>query len=283
MRNVGSAYRWGVPIAVAALLAWLVVDCARGQGIGQLAFEAGGHGGVMAWATSSHGYQHAMRGRANLTATWELAENLHVVARAKLSLKRWGTSDAFIKHALLSAETARVYSRRQGASLGVRYRWVEVGAELDRRSVHQVWRHKGREPRHNYFPGSWRVGRSGHAPSYETDPIFPSLGYWDGARPYLRISHQGVRLVLRGPLLRWKSLTLPWPAIRARAAYRWDDWHLRIDMQGLRHRAWTGTMRVERHVVGALWLRGSGGWAHPPQWRDVKLRRIAFGLILKTE
>jgi hypothetical protein len=278
MRDFGSAYRWGVPIAVAALLAWLVVDCARGQPV-----SVRGEGGIVAWATASHGYQHAMRGRADLTADWKPAENVRIVARAKLSLKRWGTDDAFIEHAVLSAETARVYSRRQGASIGVRWQVLEVGAEYDRRSVHHVWRHKRREPRHNYFPGSWQVGRSGDAPSYETDPIYPSLGYWDGARPYLRISHEGARLVLRGPLVRWKGLTLPWPAVRMTAGYRWGSWRAGINVQGLRHRDVTGTLRIERHVTGPLWLQGTGGWAHPPQWRDQRLGRIAFGLIIRTK
>jgi len=281
MSDLGPMYRWGVSIAVALLLAWLMVDFVRGQSLEDATFEAEGTGGVMAWASDSHSYQHEMRARADLTATWGPTENVQLVARAKLGLVRWGASDALLAHALLNAETGKVYSRRQGASLGVCYRWFEVGAELDRRSVHHVWRNKGRKPRHDHFPGSWRVGRSGHAPSYETEPIFPSLGYWDGARPYLRISHGGARLVLRGPLVRWKSLTLPWPAMRARAVYRWDDWRVGIDMQGLRHRAWTGTMRIERHVVGPVWLRGSGGWVHPPQWKDQRLRRLAFGLILK--
>jgi len=270
MNDVGPVYRWGVSIAVAALLAWLMVDCAEGQ-----SFEAEGEGGVMAWASNSHSYQHAMHARSDLTATWG-----PVVARAKLGLKRWGTSDAIIEHALLNAETGKVYSRRQGASIGVRWRSAEVGAEYDRRSVHHVWRHKGREPRHDHFPGSWRVGRSGHAPSYETDPIFPSLGYWDGIRPYVRVDHRGFRLVLRGPLVRWKSLTLPWPAVRLAAGYEWGHWRVGVDAQGLRHRALTGTLRIERRVTGPLWLRGSAGWVHPPQWQDERLRRLAFGLIL---
>lgn len=278
MRDVGPAYRWGVPIAVAALLAWLVVDCARGQRV-----SVRGEGGLVAWATSSHGYQHAMRGRADLTATWQPAENLHIFARAKLSLKRWGTDDAFIEHALLSAETARVYSRRQGASLGVRYRWVEIGAELDRRSVHHVWRHRGREPRHPYFPGSWKVGRSGHAPSYDIDPIYPSLGYWEVLRGYVRARPGPAEITLRLPGWRWKTLTLPWPQVRLRATYRWQSWWVTLDVQGLGHRQPSGTLRLSRHLRGPLWLQASGGWAHPPQWRDQRLGRLAFGLILRAE
>ena len=282
MSDLGPMYRWGVSIALALLLAWLMVDFVRGQSLENVTFQAKGTGSVTAWASDSHSYQHAMRARADLTASWGPTKHVELVARAKLGLVRWGASDAVLAHALLNAETGKVYSRRQGVALGIRWRAIEMGGEYDRRSVHHVWRHRSRKPRHPYYPGSWQVGRSGHAPSYDTDPIFPSLGYWDGVRPYLRISHDRARLVLRGPLLRWKSLTLPWPAFRARVAYRWDDWRVGIDVQGLRHRDVTGTMRVERHVVGALWLRGSGGSAHPPQWQDVKLWRVAFGLILKT-
>ena len=278
MNDLGSAYRWGVSIAVAALLAWLVVDCARGQSV-----SGRGEGGLVAWATVSYGYQHAMRGRADVTATWRVAENLHVAGRAKLSLKRWGTDDAFIEHALLSAETARVYSRRQGVSLGMRYRWVEIGAELDRRSVHHVWRHKRREPRHNYFPGSWEIGRSGHAPSYETDPIYPSLGYWELLRGYVRARPGRAEITLRLPGWRWKTLTLPWPALRLRATYSWQSWRVTLDVQGLGHRHPSGTLRLSRCLIGPLWAQAKAGWAHPPQWRDERLRRVAFGLILKTE
>jgi hypothetical protein len=277
MNDFKSAYRWGVSIAVAALLAWLVADCAQGQSV-----SVRGEGGIVAWATSSHGYQHAMRGRADLTATWELAENLYVVARAKLSLKRWGASDALIEHALLSAETARVYSRRQGASVGIRWQILEVGAEYDRRSVHHVWRHKGREPRHNYFPGSWRIGRSGHAPSYETDPIYPSLGYWELLRGYVRARSGPAEITVRLPGWRWKTLTLPWPALRVRATHSWQSWRVTLDVQGLGHRQPSGTLRLSRRLRGALWAHADAGWAHPPQWRDVKLRRVAFGLVLKT-
>jgi len=282
MSDFGPAYRWGVSIAVAALLAWLMVDCARGQVADQLTLGARGEGGVMAWASDSHGYQHTMRGRADAAVTWEPAGPLHVAARAKLSLRRWGTSDAIIKHALLNAETARVYSRRQGVSVGVRWRVIEIGAEYDRRSVHHVWRNKDSEPRHDHFPRSWQVGRSGDAPNWDQTPIFPSLGYWDGIRPYVRVEHGRFRLVLRGPLYHWKNLTLPWPHLRVAVGYGWGPWRAGINVQGLRHRAPTGTVRVERRVTGPLWLRGSAGWAHPPQWKDKRLRRLAFGLILKT-
>ena len=275
MNSVGPVYRWGVRLLIVALIAWLLVDCARGQAVDQV--HAEGEGGVMAWASESHSYQHAMHARGDLTARWG-----PVVARAKLSLKRWGASDAKIASAMLNVETAKVYSRRQGVSLGVRWRSVEVGAEYDRRSVHHVWRHKGREPRHDHFPGSWEIGRSGNAPDWDRAPIYPSLGYWGGIRPYVRIERQGLRLVLRGPLVRWKTLTLPWPGVRMAAGYRWNRWRAGIDVQGFRHRALTGRLEVERHVTGPLWLRGSAGWAHPPQWKDERLRRLAFGLILKT-
>jgi len=275
MNDVGPAYRWGVPLLIAALITWLMVDCAQGQSVDQMMLKAEGEGGVMAWASDSHSYQHAMHARADLMAEWG-----PVVARAKLGLKRWGASDAILRHAMLNAETGKVYSRRQGASIGVRWRSIEVGAEYDRRSVHHVWRHKGRKPRHDHFSGSWDIGRSGDAPDWNQDPIYPSLGYWDGIRPYVRVEHGRFRLVLRGPLYHWKSLTLPWPALRARAWYEWGRWRAVINVQGLRHRAPTGTVRVERNVTGSLWLRGSAGWAHPPQWRDEKLRRLAFGLIL---
>jgi hypothetical protein len=270
MDDVGPAYRWGVRLLIVALIAWVMVDCARGQYI-----KAEGEGGVMAWASDSHSYQHAMHARAKLTATWE-----PVVARAKLALKRWGASDAILRHAMLNAETGKVYSRRQGASIGIRWRFVEVGAEYDRRSVHHVWRHKGRKPRHDHFPGSWDIGRSGNAPSWDRNPIYPSLGYWDGIRPYVRVEHGRFRLVLRGPLYHWKTLTLPWPGLRARAGYEWSNWRAAIDVQGLRHRALTGRLEIERHVTGPLWVRGSAGWVHPPQWQDERLRRLAFGLII---
>jgi hypothetical protein len=273
MSDFGSTYRWGVSIAVAALVIWLMVDCAQGQ-----SFGAEGEGGMIAWATASHGYQHSMHGRADLTATWG-----PVVARVKLSLKRWGAKDAIAKHAMLNAETARVYSRRQGARLGVRYRWVEVGAELDRRSVHHVWRHKGRKPRHDHFPGSWRVGRSGHAPSYETDPIYPSLGYWELLRGYVRVRPGPAEITLRLPGWRWKTLTLPWPALRLHATYGWQSWRVTLDVQGLGHRQLSGTLRLSRCLIGPLWVQAKAGWAHPPQWKDEKLQRLAFGLILKTE
>jgi len=275
MDDIGPAYRWGVPLLIAALIAWLMVDCAQGQSADQLMLKAEGEGGVMAWASDSHSYQHAMQARADLMAEWG-----PVVARAKLGLKRWGASDAIIKHALLNAETGKVYSRRQGVSLGARWRLVEVGAEYDRRSVHHVWRHKSKEPRHDHFPGSWEIGRSGSAPDWDRTPIYPSLGYWGGIRPYVRVGHGGLRFVLRGPLIRLKSLTLPWPAARMRAEYRWRQWRFGVEAQGLRHRAPTGAVRVERHVTGPLWLRGSAGWAHPPQWKDERLRRLAFGIIL---
>lgn len=273
MTDLGRAYRWGVSIAVAALLAWLVVDCARGQ----VDVKADGRSGVMAWASNSHSYQHAMHGRADLTASWG-----PVVARAKLGLKRWGASDAILRHAMLNAETAKVYSRRQGASLGLMWDAVELGVEYDRRSVHHVWRHKSREPRHDHFPSSWRVGRSGDAPDWDRTPLYPSLGYWDGLRPYFRVERQGLILAWRGLLYHWKSLTLPWPAVRIRAEYRWRRWRFGVEAQGLRHRALTGTVRVERHVTGPLWLCGSGGWAHPPQWRDQRLFRLSFGLFVQT-
>jgi hypothetical protein len=271
MNNVGSAYRWGVRLLIITLIAWVMVDCARAQA----ALEAHGTGGVMAWASDTHGYQHTMSARGDLTARWG-----PVVARAKLGLKRWGASDAILRHAMLNAETAKVYSRRQGVSLGLRWDGVELGVEYDRRSVHHVWRHKGREPRHDHFPGSWRDGRSGAAPDWDRSPLYPSLGYWDGLRPYVRVERQGLTLVWRGLLYHWKSLTLPWPAIRMRADYKWKRWRFGFVAQGLRHRALTGTLRVERHVTGPLWLRGGAGWVHPPQWQDERLRRLAFGLII---
>ena len=275
MDDIGPAYRWGVPLLIAALLAWLVVDCAQGQSVGQLTLKAEGEGGVMAWASDSHSYQHTMSARGDFVAEWG-----PVVARAKLGLKRWGASDAILRHAMLNAETAKVYSRRQGVSLGLRWDSVEIGVEYDRRSVHHVWRRKKDEPRHDHFPGSWRVGRSGDAPDWDRSPLYPSLGYWDGLRPYVRVERHGFTVVWRGLLYHWKSLTLPWPAIRLAAGYRWDDWRVGVDVQGFRHRVPTGTLRVERHITGPLWLRGSAGWTHPPQWRDQRLRRLAFGLIL---
>jgi hypothetical protein len=276
MKDLGRMYRWGVSIALALLLAWLMVDLAQGQSFGEATFRAEGTGGVMAWASDSHSYQHTMNARGDFAATWE-----PLIVRIKLGLTRWGASDAIIDHTLLNAETGKVYSRRQGVSLGVRWNGVELGVEYDRRSVHHVWRNKKR--RHDHFPGSWRVGRSGDAPDWNQNPIYPSLGYWGGVRPYFRVERGGLTVACRGLLYHWKSLTLPWPAVRMAVGYRWGRWRVGVDVQGFRHRDLTGTVRVELHVVGPVWLRGSGGWAHPPQWRDQRLRRLAFGLILKTE
>ena len=274
MRDFGSAYRWGVSLLVAALLAWLLVEAAQGQP----RFEVEGRGSVMAWAADRHSYQHAMSARADASASWK-----PVVARAKLGLTRWGTDDAIIEHALLNAETAKVYSRRQGVSLGVRWRGVEVGAEYDRRSVHHVWRNKKSEPRHDHFPSNWRIGRSGEAPDWNRSPLYPSLGYWDGVRPYVRVERGGLRVVVRGPLTPWKdALTLPWPAVRAEGSYRWKKWCFGLEAQGLRHRKPTGTIRIARVLTDPIRVRGSAGWAHPPQWRDVRLWRVAFGLVIKT-
>ena len=271
MDDLGWAYRWGVPILVAALVAWLVVDCAQGQSM-----SAGGEGGVMAWATDSHGYQHAMTARGDLMAEWG-----PVVARAKLGLKRWGASDAILRHAMLNAETGKVYSRRQGVSLGLSWDGVEVGVEYDRRSVHHVWRHKSKEPRHAHFPGSWEIGRSGDAPDWGQTPIFPSLGYWGLLRGYVRARSGPAEITLRLPGWHWKELTLPWPALRLRATYEWQSWRASVDLQGLRHRSWTGSLRLARHVTGSLWTQAQVGWAHPPQWRDQRLFRLSFGLLLQ--
>jgi len=272
MDDLGWAYRWGVPILVATLVAWFVVDCAQGQ-----SFGAEGEGGMMAWASDSHSYQHAMHSRVCLTATWG-----PVVARAKLSLKRWGASDAILRHAMLNAETAKVYSRRQGGSAGIRWKWVEFGLEYDRRSVHHVWRHKSREPRHAHFPGSWEIGRSGDAPDWGQTPIFPSLGYWELLRGYVRARPGPAEITLRLPGWRWKTLTLPWPALRLHARYEWQSWWASVDLQGLRHRSWTGSLRLARHLTGPLWTQAKAGWAHPPQWRDQRLFRLSFGVFVQT-
>lgn len=271
MNDVGPVYRWGVPVATALLITWLLVDCARGQSV-----EASAETGVMAWASDPYSYQHAMHARTDIVATWG-----RVVTRGKLGIKRWGASDAVLSHALLNAETGKVYSRRQGLGLGIQYDNFEVGAEYERRSVHHVWRHKGRKPRHDHFPGSWKIGRSGSAPSWDQNPIYPSLGYWGGIRPYIRVRYEKLRLVVRGPLVRWKTMTLPWPGVRANAQYKWGGWKVGFNVQGLRHRDFTGNINIQRHVLGSLWIQGKGGWAHPPQWKDKKLRRIAFGIVLK--
>jgi len=232
----------------------------------------------MGWASDAHSYQHTMSARGDVAARLG-----SLVARGKLGLKRWGASDAVIKHALLNAETAKVYSRRQGASFGVRIDGVEVGVEYDRRSVHHVWRNKKDEPRHDHFPGSWKIGRTGNAPSWDQDPIYASLGYWDGLRPYLRIEREGLTATLRGPLWAWKDLTLPWPAVRVKVEQRWRSWRFGFKAQGFRHRAVTGTAWVGRHITGPLRARASAGWAHPPQWRDVRLDRVAFGFVIDTD
>lgn len=275
MRSLGPAYRWGVSLLVAALLVWLFVEVAEGQP----RFEVEGRGGVTAWESDPHSYQHTMRARADVSASWE-----PLVARAKLGLTRWGASDGIISHAMLNAETAKVYSRRQGVSLGVRWRGVEVGVEYDRRSVHHVWRHKREEPRHDHFPGNWRIGRSGDAPDWNQNPLYPSLGYWDGLRPLIRIERDRLNVVWRGPLYSWKdALTLPWPAIRLRADYRWRKWRFGLDAQGFRHRKPTGTIRIGRALTDPVRVRASAGWAHPPQWRDIRLRRLALGVVINTQ
>lgn len=264
MDDLGWAYRWGVPILVATLVASLMVDCAQGQ-----SFKADGEGGVMAWASDSRSYQHTMRAGAWMTVRWG-----PVVVRPKLSITRWGAPDAKIPSAILNAETARVYSRRQGIGVGYRHDWIEVGVELDRRSVHHVWRNGGRATpasiKHNYFPGTWQVGRKGCQGIHVSDwpeSACPSLGYWSGGRPYLRLTPDRGTVMVRGPLVTWKTLTLPWPALRLHATYEWQSWQASVDLQGLRHRSWTGSLRLARHLAGPLWTQAKAGWAHPPQWR----------------
>jgi hypothetical protein len=224
-----------------------------------------------------------MEAEGQLTGTWGPA-----LVRARLQVKRWGACDSKVQSALLNAESGRVYSRRQSVlvagRLGGALRGLVLGAQWDRRSAHHVWRHRGRENRHPWFPGTWRVGRrgceGGSVPHHPPESACPSLGYWGGARPYLGFDSGGVTASVRGPLLRWKGLTLPWPSVIGAASYEWGRWTVGVWAQGGGPQDWAAIARLRRRLPEGLFVEASFGRRPLPEWRrrDADVLQFTFGL-----
>lgn len=87
--------------------------------------------------------------------------------------------------------------------------------------------------------------------------------------------------MVRGPLVPWKTLTLPWPAVRVQASYAAGPWHIAVRGQGGGPRAVRGMIRLQRHLTGALWVEAVAGWPFVPQWRDQPVRALGLGLIVR--
>jgi hypothetical protein len=238
-------YPWwaGIVLAVALLLLGLLVADARGQGAHyRPADQAGAPGpaqafvqkrpgptlrsdlsfGIEQWAAPDKTYMNRMSGTAALRAAWGA-----VWARASIGLVWWGAPDAKIAGSLWNLEATNTIEFRRFASAGVRARiwggWaVCLGAAVQRRGAHHVWRHR---ERHGHFPARWEVGteacNGGEAPAWpEGRPQCPSLGYWDVAAPVIGVRSRWLTARVVGPSLTWKTLTLPYPRYQISVAIR---------------------------------------------------------------
>jgi len=279
IRSLSPAYRYGVSALVLALLLWLLTSVARGQTL-----RTDGELRLSAWARSHHCYQHEMAAFGQLTGTWGPA-----LARARLSITRFGACDSEIQSAMLNAESGRAYSRRQSVLLGLRLReesrQLVLAAQWDRRSAHHVWRHRGRENRHPWLPGTWKVGRKGcqgkPVPDHPPESACPSLGYWSGLRPYVGVRLLGASLSVRGPLFRWKGLTLPWPLVIGEAQYRWKRWTVGLWAQGGGPQDEAAVLYLRRELPSSLFTQASFGRRPLPEWKQRHADVLAFTVGLR--
>lgn len=289
--SLRDVYSYGVPVAAALLL--LCAGLFFAQSCQGQSLHASGHARISAWHAPSHCYQHRMDAGGQVRAEWG-----PVFVRGHLRMRRWGNCNSIIESAMLNAESARAYSRWQGGLAGLMIGPVELGVQYDRRSVQHVWYD---EPgwRHDYFPhdGDWRAARERCRKEENAEKVIgradgtcPGISYWDGLRPHLAYDRGAFRIAVKGPLYHWKNLTLPWPAVRAKARYRASPWTVRAKAQGGRHRAWRGTLRLTRALTGLpdgipgdldiprLHLGVAVGRAALPEHRDRVADRVALTL-----
>lgn len=201
------------------LLGLLLLSSCPSKGQPGPVLAGGAEAKMSVWAQHQRCYQHSMSGEGRAKLLWGPA-----FAEGFLRVKWWGACDAKIPSSFLNAEAGKVIERWHGVNLGVEIRGVQIGGTVRRDAVHHIWRHKDR---HNYFPESWQVGRQaafgGDAPNWPDDrPQKASLGYYDGAGPFVGYEGHGLDVELTGPQYRWKSLTLPWPEWTLNAEYMYS-------------------------------------------------------------
>jgi len=270
-------------IVAACILLFFAVECSRGQPVD---LTADARIELNYWANSSKSYQHQMKWHGKVRG------DLYVLfAEAEIGQVRWGADDAVLPGAMLNAETARTYDRRQAVRGGISFSketWrVDVGAEYDRRSIHVVWRNKA-PWRGNTFPhdGSWENAKMRCENPSDYDPlkpqaegVCPAIGYWDGVRPYLYAKLGMTRIEFHGPLYRFKDLTLPWPTIHGRIGAHWDDWKYYVNISGGGNRSWRGTVELNRDITKHLSIGTEAGVPQLPEWRD---RTVMFVSVKMT-
>jgi len=277
--SLSNTYRYGVVALVIGLLLWFLTSVAQGQTL-----RPEGKVNVSAWSEAHHCYQHSMTAEGRLQGTWGPA-----IMRARLQVRRWGACDSKIQSAIFNAESGRAYSRRQSVLLGMRLgqkpRTLILGAQVDRRSAHHVWRHRGRENRHPWFPKDWETGRKGctgkSVPDNPPGASCPALGYWDGVRPYLQVQLHGVELSARGPLLRWKSVTLPWPSVIGELRYQWKRWTVGTWMQTGGPQDEAGIVYLSRELPSDVYIQASFGRRPLPEWKQRHADVLAFTVGLR--
>lgn len=260
-------------LAVAVLLVWgiLAVRCAVGQTVTS---DVGAM--VEVWTGPEDKWQNRMQVRGQVLGKWGPLR-----LRVWMSGVWWGASDAKIAGSLLNAEAGRVLERRHGASVYGQWGGLQVGATVHRRAVHHIWRHKSR---HRYFPGSWQIGRRGcngaSTPSYPPGQGCPSIGYWDGVRPQVGYEGHGWDVRLRGPLVRWKTLTLPWPRWMGTASYETGAWTVTAEGRVGGPAGWSADFGVRRELIGPVEIGLRAGQVALPVWTENTIRRISTTITL---
>ena len=219
---------------------------------------ASASGGVEVWSSADRRFQHRMMG--------EITIHIHhgpIHLRSYLGMTWWGSDSTNIEGSFLNLEANRVLERRHGAEVGVQIGPCELGGWIGRRGIEWM--------------GQRRVWEKGGArDAFERGPPFPTIGYHDGLSP--RISCYGVSI--RGPLIHWHELTLPWPDYVLDVRTSWRGWMFvgTSSFGGLR-RGTAFDAAVSYQVKTPVLLRVAYGHLEHPGF-ERPLRRWSVGIIV---
>lgn len=248
----------------------LLCACAQGQDRPELGVSA--EAGLELWPAPDRDFQHRMSGRASAYLTWR-----SIYAEVYAGVIRWMKRDTKAPGSPFQGEASKVWEVRHGGSVLYQIGPVSVGAWVGRRSAQTV-DYKASGTHRNAYPAPYGESAKGQmkAGPDEVGDRWPGLSYWDGLRPELRVALDRMHLRLRGPLLRWHTVSMPYPGWLVEATVG------RVSARGAFGGLTPAWVYLSAKVLsrGAVSLRAIAGWVVPGGYPSERVRRAGLSITI---